>query len=112
MKTVYVHQLVLRAFLGYSDLQVNHIDGIKTNNHISNLEYVTQSENMKHAFRIGLKTVTGENNPRCKLTKSQVLQIREIYLEGDMSKKELSVRYGVTQENIQRIIKRRTWKHI
>lgn len=43
-----VHRLVAEAFLGSSTLTVNHIDGDKTNNHVSNLEWVTYSDNMKH----------------------------------------------------------------
>lgn len=50
-----VHRLVMLAFIGNSDLQVNHINGIKSDNRLSNLEYVTQSENMKHAYKIGLE---------------------------------------------------------
>jgi len=44
-----VHRLVIEAFLGHSTLDVNHIDGCKTNNELENLEYVTKSQNMKHA---------------------------------------------------------------
>lgn len=50
-----VHRLVLAVFIGESELQVNHINGIKTDNRLCNLEYVTQSENMKHAYRLGLE---------------------------------------------------------
>jgi len=50
-----VHRLVAAAFLGVSELQVNHIDGDKQNNHVENLEYTTQSENMLHAYRLGLE---------------------------------------------------------
>lgn len=56
-----VHILVANAFLGENTerLQVNHIDGVKTNNSVSNLEYCTQSENMAHAYRTGLETPKG-----------------------------------------------------
>lgn len=50
-----VHRLVLLAFVGKNNLECNHKDGNKQNNNLSNLEYVTSSENMLHAFRIGLK---------------------------------------------------------
>lgn len=55
-KNCRVHRLVASAFLGVRDgLQVNHIDGDKANNKLSNLEWVTRSENMKHAFATGLE---------------------------------------------------------
>lgn len=56
-----VHGLVAAAFFGIrpEGLQVNHIDGDKTNNAIGNLEYCTQSENMTHAFQTGLEKPRG-----------------------------------------------------
>lgn len=52
-----IHRLVAIAFIPNKDKErdvVNHIDGVKTNNCVSNLEWVTTSENIKHAYRIGL----------------------------------------------------------
>ena len=57
VKTEYVHRLVALTFI-QNELQlktVNHIDGNKLNNEISNLEWATHSENTKHAFRTGLQ---------------------------------------------------------
>lgn len=52
-----VHRAVADTFLGKNDdLQINHIDGCKSNNKISNLEYVTDRENTIHAIKTGLRT--------------------------------------------------------
>lgn len=51
-----VHRLVITAFIGErTEMQVNHIDGNKDNNCLTNLEWCTRSENMKHAYRLGLE---------------------------------------------------------
>jgi len=49
-----LHRLILSTFKGYSKLDVNHINGIKTDNRLENLEYCTRKENMKHAWDNGL----------------------------------------------------------
>ena len=54
-KTKTIHRLQALATYGYSDLDVNHIDGNKLNNHCTNVEYCTQSQNQIHAFRNGLQ---------------------------------------------------------
>lgn len=54
-KTVYIHMVVAEVFLGPrpEGFEINHKDLNKTNNDVSNLEYVTHSENMEHAYRAG-----------------------------------------------------------
>ncbi len=50
-----IHSLVADAFLGESKLEVNHKNGIKTDNNLKNLEYCSRKENIQHAVKIGLK---------------------------------------------------------
>lgn len=59
-KSFRVHQLVGKAFINnpLSKPCINHLDGIKSNNKVENLEWVTISENQKHAFKIGLNKIS------------------------------------------------------
>jgi hypothetical protein len=62
-----VHQIVATAFIGdfnYGDI-VNHIDGVKTNNHISNLEKSTTQDNNIHSFKLGLRKRPGSSEYYC-----------------------------------------------
>ena len=82
VKTISVHRLVAITFVeGDSKLTVNHIDGNKLNNHFSNLEFISSSENVKHAHQIGIvpKPVqkVGTENLRSKLNEKQVREIRK-----------------------------------
>jgi hypothetical protein len=72
-KSFRVHRLVAFAFIPNPDNKphVNHIDGVKSNNLISNLEWVTISENQKHAFNIGLNKISCERDSKGKFVKTQ-----------------------------------------
>ena len=73
-----VHRLVAAAFLGPcpSGLEVNHIDGIKSNNSAVNLEYVTRSRNQRHARALGLFS------PYRRHPQSTIDEIRRLYSQG------------------------------
>lgn len=78
-KIFYIHRLVAEAFIPNSDEKktVNHIDGVKTNNNISNLEWATYAENNKHAYDTGLKKIyTKDEHWKTKLNKGQVKELK------------------------------------
>jgi hypothetical protein len=79
-----VHKLVATAFLGTrpSENQINHIDGNRLNNRASNLEYVTPSENMLHAFRLGLVHRVPQGGAHPKVSTVQAKKIREMAATG------------------------------
>lgn len=107
---VYVHSLVAAAFIGPkpSGMMVNHIDGVKTNNCLSNLEYVTPGDNNRHAYKTGLKAPSaaiGEAHPRSKLTVEQVSEIRKSYAAEKVGMAKLALRYGVTKVVVRNVLK-------
>jgi hypothetical protein len=104
-KTFPVHRLVLEAFTGPLDCDVNHIDGVKTNNHLSNLERTTPSKNGLHAYRLGLsKPQRGEDNGQCKLTDATVQEIIKRYRAGGIQQKELAEEYAISRAQMCNIL--------
>lgn len=90
---------------------VNHIDGDKSNNHASNLEWCTHSENTIHAYENGLMDRRGENS-RSPLTEDLVLEIRATKNIGCFSDREIAEGYDVGRKTINNIVNRKTWSHI
>jgi len=68
-----VHRLLALSYLPNPEnkCDVNHIDGNKSNNDLSNLEWATRSENMKHAYRIGLSFISNKNIEQLKKRSSK-----------------------------------------
>ena len=105
-----LHRIVAMCFVlnESNNKEVNHLDGNKLNNHYKNLEWCNRSDNMKHAFSIGLISNKGENAPSRKLTGEEVLYIRSSK-DGCV---KLSKRFNVSASTISSIRKRRSWNHI
>jgi len=109
------HRLVAETFIpnpkNYK--QVNHIDRVKTNNKIDNLEWCDASHNIQHSMEIGLRVYdkVGEDMYTSTYTEDQVREVINM-LNQDKSHSEISQKVGMTKGNIYNIKKRKSWKHL
>ena len=109
-----VNRLVAETFLPIDSKrgEVNHINGIKVDNRLTNLEYCSRSENMKHAFETGLILPRrGREIQTNKLTEKQVRFIRENHkpYHQILGTKPLAERFGVSRGTITEIAKIKSW---
>ncbi len=114
-KKEYVHRLVWLTFRGPipHPLEVNHIDGVKTNCRLGNLEVGTRKDNMDHAFANGLAFPfkKGSESFGSKLVEKDILVIRKRIQNGDVQA-EIARDYGVDPQTITCIKQGKTWKHV
>ena len=105
-----IHRLVALSYLSnpHNKENVNHIDGNKLNNKVTNLEWVTRKENVRHAWDTGLVNTKGEGNGRSKLKSRHVEAIRLI--KDILPASEIAELFGVGKTAISDIINNRTWK--
>ena len=116
-ETIGVHRLVAKAFIQniHNLSQVNHINGVKSDNFVENLEWVTHRYNVQHAYNTGLKkpeNYKGSGNKTSKLVEQQVIGIRNEYETGNTSITKLSKKYNTCVSNVSSILKRNTWTHV
>ena len=108
-KTVRYHKYIAKYFCSQDGdgLEVNHIDGDKSNNHPSNLEYVTSSYNKKHAYKLGLRDNSGQiamanaTKKRCKVFDKLTGEVHEF-----CSWKEAADHFGKSKSWVGDVIRK------
>lgn len=112
-----IHRTVARHFLTFNTAKniVNHIDGNKLNNYVSNLEWCTSTENNRHARVLGLAVdVKGEQCGKSKFSNKEVLLMRSLCPDDWTAQhlKTLAIQFNTSHQNVRAIINRQAWKHI
>jgi hypothetical protein len=104
-----IHRLVAVSFIPNHENkpQVNHINGIKTDNRVENLEWCTAKENIAHSYENGLSAI-GVKKKLSKLNDEIVLEIRK----SDLTQKKLAEKYNVSQPLISEVLLNKIWKHV
>ena len=112
-----IHSLVAAAFIGprQPGHVIDHVNGVKTWNVVTNLEYVTQRENIRRAVSLGLLRPSyfqsGAQNPNARLDEDKVRHIRLLRSQG-VPAAEVAALYGVSTVTVHRVAKRTVWRHV
>jgi len=108
-----IHHLVLMVFSENKPKNkiTRHIDGNKLNNHIDNLAWGNYYENEQDKVAHG-RSNRGTRNGKSKLTKSQVIKIRQLYETKEYSQKRLGNMFGVSRSAIMMIVTNKSWQYI
>lgn len=109
----YIHRLVAQSFIDNPNnyRYVNHINGNKKDNRVENLEWCSAKENTNHAVKKGL-IKSGELSSSSKLTQIEVDEIRNTYVKGVITYKQLAEKYNVSESHIERIVNNKRWKQL
>jgi NUMOD4 motif/HNH endonuclease len=110
-----IHRIVAESFIPNPKNKpcINHKDGVKTNNCVTNLEWVTYSENSVHAIETGLTVFKkGEDCASSVLTNPLVLEIREIRKNYGYGGRKIAEILGVSKDCVDGVLYKRAWSHI
>lgn len=111
-----IHKLVCLAFIGPrpTGKEVNHKDGVKNNNNLNNLEWVTKAKNIQHAYANNLinrnSLGTANNKHAAKINKIKADEIRATYNAGRITKRQIARDNSLSLAQINRILKNQVWQ--
>lgn len=110
-----VHVLVAQSFIlnPENKPKVNHKDGEKANNHVENLEWCTQLENIHHSMYILGKTYHGSKHHHAKLTEEIITKMKEMHRDYPaMKNRDIAKVFGIWESNMSWILAGKVWKHV
>lgn len=118
-RNVFLHRLVAEAFIGEipAGMEVNHKNGIKSDNRVENLEIITRTQNAKHMYDVlGVKATNpnpckGERNGWSKFTDKDIVLMRELAEQG-VRQACIARQFKTAQTVVSRIVSRQSWKHV
>lgn len=112
-KNILIHTLVLTAFVSERPVnyQCNHKNGIKADNRLENLEWVTGRENIIHSFKNGLrKPYFGDRHHSAKLKESNINEIRQLAIHN--SNRRIAKMFNVSPSTINQVVRGLIWKRV
>jgi hypothetical protein len=109
-KTKYIHVELAKVFLGArpTGYVINHIDANKRNNKVTNLEYVTQKQNLDHSEKLG--RLNRRDNGSTKINFERAREIKELYAAGGITHRELGEQFGLARNTITQIMNDYIWR--
>lgn len=112
-KSYFIHRLVATHFLANPKQlpEVNHVDCNRTNNVVTNLEWVTKEENIKHSFICGSATNKGSKNPNSKLKEDDIKAIKQLHKTGRFYNTTIAKLFKISSSTVDNIINNITWSN-
>lgn len=107
------HRLVAGAFLGLPTEErpvTNHLDSVRDNNFVGNLEWASWQENTIHSYKTGGSCNKGEKHPRSKFTWTDVREIRRLYEEENQRVCDIARLFDENHDTVWRVVTRKNWK--